>query len=365
MRAAVLYETNQPLVIKQVEIDPPQAYEVKVKIAAAGVCRSDLHFMKGEAIINTPAVLGHEGSGIVMEIGENVTTVAPGDHVILSFAPYCGRCESCLTGHPNTCDTHQKSSGKMFDGTSRIHVEGQDLTQMGKVGCFAEESILPETGVSKIDSNISLQAAALIGCSVTTGVGTAIYAAGVTSGSTVAVIGCGGVGLNVIQGARVAGATRIIAVDINDAALEFAGKFGATDYVNPRDGDPVKAIRDLTGGLGAEYAFEAFGSSETLTMAFEAVRKHGIAVIAGLSPVGDQAAIDGVMLVRQEKTLKGAYYGASRPAIDFHHMVDMYQSGQLDVDGLITRTYTLDQINQAYEELDRGAVGRGVITFDV
>jgi NDMA-dependent alcohol dehydrogenase len=364
MKAAVLYETNQPLVIEQVEIDPPKAYEVKVKIAAAGVCRSDLHFMKGEAIINTPAVLGHEGSAVVMEVGEGVTSVSPGDHVILSFAPYCGRCESCLTGHPNTCDTHQKATGKMFDGTSRIHIGGQDLTQMGKVGCFAEESIVPETGVSKIDPGVSLEAAALIGCSVTTGVGTAIYAANITSGSTVAVIGCGGVGLNVVQGARIAGASRIIAVDVNDAALEFAGKFGATDSVNPNSGDPVKAIRDLTGGKGADYTFEAFGSSETLTMAFEAARKHGTAVIAGLAPVGDHAAIDGVMLVRQEKTLKGAYYGASKPSIDFHHMVEMYQSGKLDVDGLITRHYKLDEINEAYEELDRGVVGRGVITFD-
>ena len=364
MKAAVLHETNQPLVIEQVDIDPPKANEVKVKISAAGVCRSDLHFMKGEAIINTPAVLGHEGSAVVMEVGEEVTTVASGDHVILSFAPYCGHCESCLTGHPNTCDTHQRATGKMFDGTSRIHLQGKDLTQMAKLGCFAEESIVPETGVVKIDPGISLQAAALIGCSVTTGVGTAIYSAGVTPGSTVAVIGCGGVGLNVIQGARVAGAIRIIAVDVNDAALEFAGKFGATHSVNPRNGDHVKAIRELTDGRGVDYAFEAFGSSETTTMAFEAVRKHGTAVIAGISPVGDHALIDSVALVRQEKTLKGAYYGASRPSLDFHRMVEMYEAGQIDVDGLITRTYTLDQINEAYEELDRGVVGRGVITFD-
>lgn len=364
MKAAVLYKTNEPLVIEQIEIDPPKAHEVKVKIAAAGVCRSDLHFMKGEAIINVPAVLGHEGSAVVMEVGEGVTSVTPGDHVILSFSPFCGYCESCLSGHPNTCDTHQKATGKMFDGTSRIHIGGQDLTQMGKVGCFAEESIVPETGVSKIDPGISLEVAALIGCSVTTGVGTAIYAANITAGSTVAVIGCGGVGLNVLQGARIAGASRIIAVDVNDAALEFAGKFGATDSVNPNSGDPVKAIRDLTGGKGADYTFEAFGSAETLTMAFEAAKKHGTAVIAGLSPVGEPAAIDGVMLVRQEKTLKGAYYGASKPSIDFHHMVEMYQSGKLDIDGLITRHYKLDQINEAYEELDRGVVGRGVITFD-
>lgn len=365
MKAAVLYQTNQPLVIEDIEIDAPKANEVKVKVAVAGVCRSDLHFMKGEAIIPVPAVLGHEGSAVVMEIGEGVTNVAPGDHVILSFAPYCGHCESCLTGHSNTCDNHLRTGGKQFDGTSRIHINGQDLAQMGKLGCFGEEAIVPATGVSKIDPDMSLRAAALIGCSVTTGVGTAIYAAEVTPGSTVCVIGVGGVGLNVVQGARIAGATRIIAVDINDAALEFAGKFGATDSVNANAGDPLKAIKDLTGGKGVDYAFEAFGSSETITLAFDAARKHGTAVIAGLAPVGEQAGIDGVALVRQEKTLKGAYYGATKPSIDFYHMIDLYKSGKLDVDNLVTRSYTLDQVNEAYDELDRGVVGRGVIDYGV
>ena len=363
MKAAVLYETNKPLVIEEVQIDPPKAHEVRVKVAAAGVCRSDLHFMKGEAAITLPAVLGHEGSAVVADVGEGVTTVAPGDHVILSFVPYCGHCTSCLTGHPNLCDTHGRAAGKMFDGTNRLHVKGQDLTQMAKVACFADEAIVPETGCVKIDPAVSLGAAALIGCSVTTGVGTAIYSARVEPGSSVAVIGCGGVGLNVLQGCRVAGATRIIAVDVNDAALEFAGKFGATDTINPRHTDPVKAIRTLTDRRGVDYAFEAFGSSETIAMAFDATRKGGTAVVAGIAPVGDYAAIDPVALVRQEKTLKGAYYGASKPTLDFHHMVEMYQGGQLDVDGLITRTYTLDQINEAYEELERGVVGRGVILF--
>ena len=363
MKAAVLYETNKPLVIEDVEIDPPKAHELKVKIAAAGVCRSDLHFMKGEAIISTPAVLGHEGSAVVEQVGEGVTNVAPGDHVILSFAPYCGHCRSCLTGHPNVCDTHQKGTGKMFDGTNRIHLRGKDLTQMSKLACFAEEAIVADTGCVRIDPAVPLGVAALIGCSVTTGVGTAIYAARVEPGSTVAVIGCGGVGLNVVQGARVAGATRIIAVDVNDAALEFAGKFGATHTINPRHVDAVKAIKELTDGRGADYAIEAFGSSETITMAFNAIRKGGTAVIAGIAPVGDSAAIDGVALVRQEKTLKGAYYGASQPTLDFFNMLQMYDAGQVDVDGLITRRYTLDQINEAYQELDRGAVGRGIIDF--
>jgi S-(hydroxymethyl)glutathione dehydrogenase/alcohol dehydrogenase len=363
MKAAVLYAINTPLVIEDVQIDPPKAHELRVRIAAAGVCRSDLHFMRGEAIIPTPAVLGHEGSAVVLEIGEGVTGLEVGDHVILSFAPYCGHCTSCLTGHPNRCDTHAKAASKMFDGTNRLHVGGQDLAQMAKLACFAEEAIVPDTGCAKIDPEFPLDQAALIGCSVTTGVGTAIYSANVEPGSTVAVIGCGGVGLNVVQGARAAGATRIIAVDVNDAALEFAGKFGATQTVNPRHADAVKAIRNLTDGLGVDYAFEAFGSTETITMAFDATRKGGTSIVAGLAAEGEQAGVDAVALVRQEKTLKGAYYGGSKPMLDFHRMVEMTRAGQIDVGGLITRRYTLDQINEAYEELDRGAVGRGVIAI--
>ncbi len=362
MKAAVLVETNKPLAIEDVELDPPKAHEVRVRIAAAGVCRSDLHFMRGEAIIPTPAVLGHEGSAIVEEIGEGVTRVAPGDHVILAFAPFCGHCRSCLSGRPNTCDTHMATGPNMFDGTRRLHLNGQRLAHMGKVACFAEEAVVPETGCVKIDPAFPLPQAALIGCSVTTGVGAVLFNARVEPGSTVAVVGCGGVGLNVVQGARLAGAGKIIAVDVNDAALEFATKFGATETVNSKDTDAVKAVRDLTDG-GVDYAFEVFGSPETVTLAFDSVRKGGTAVVVGLAPVGEVAGIDPVALVRMEKTLKGSYYGTSRPALDFYRMVDLYGSGQIDVDGLITRTYKLDQINEAYEELDRGVVGRGVITF--
>lgn len=363
MKAAILVETNAPLVIQDVQLDPPKAHEVRVRIAAAGVCRSDLHFMKGEATIPTPAVLGHEGSAVVTEIGEGVTRVVPGDHVILAFAPFCGHCKSCLTGRSNICDTHMATGPNMFDGTRRLHANGQDLAHMGKVACFAEEAVVPETGCIKIDPEFPLPQAALIGCSVTTGVGSVLYNAQITPGSTVAVIGCGGVGLNVLQGARLAGAGKIIAVDINDAALEFATKFGATETVNARDTDALKSIRGLSEG-GVDYAFEAFGSSETISLTFDAVNKGGTAIIVGLAAIDDFPSIDPVALVRQEKTLKGSYYGTARPAIDFHKMVDLYKRGQIDVDGLITRHYTLDQINEAYVELDKGVIGRGVITFD-
>ncbi len=362
MKAAVLVEPNEPLRVEEVVLDPPKAHEVRVRIAAAGVCRSDLHYMRGHAVIPKPAVLGHEGSAVVEEIGEGVTRVAPGDRVILSFVPYCGHCSACLGGRANLCDAHLATGPNMFDGTRRLHWNGRDVAHMGKVACFAEQAVVPETGCVKIAPDFPLPQAALIGCSVTTGLGSAMFSAKVEPGSSVAVVGCGGVGLNIVQGARLAGAGRVIAVDVNDAALEFATKFGATDAVNAKDEDPLKAVRELTRG-GADYAFEAFGSSETITLAFDMARKGGTAIIVGLAPVDDFPGIDPVALVRQEKTLKGAYYGASRPAIDFQRMVDLYAAGKIDVDSLVTRTYALDQINEAYEELERGVVGRGVIAF--
>ena len=362
MKAAVLYEYGQPLALEEVELDPPMAGEVRVHIAAAGICRSDLHFMRGEARINLPAVLGHEGSAVVAEVGPGVTSVKPGDHVILSFVPNCGHCHFCTIGRTNLCDQNAATSGMLFDGTTRLHSGAQRITHMGKVACFAQEAVVPETGCILIDSDFPMAQAALIGCSTTTGVGAVIFNAKVEPGSTVAVIGCGGVGLNVIQGAKLVNASKIIAVDINEGKLEFAMRFGATHTVNPTQQDAVKSVREITDGLGADYTFEVFGSSETVTMAYNAARKGGTVVVVGLAPIGDDAAIDPVSLVRQEKTLKGCYYGSSRPSIDMYRMVDLYRSGKLDLDGLVTRHYSLDQVNQAYDDLERGDVGRGVIT---
>lgn len=361
MKAAVLHEIGKPLIVEDVQLDPPKSHEVRVKIAAAGVCRSDLHFMKGHALIPIPAVLGHEGSAIVEQVGEGVDSVQPGDHVILSFVPYCGHCYSCLSGRPNLCDKHLATGAKLFDGTSRLHVNGQDVAHMGKVACFAEEAVVPETGCIPIGHHIPMDVAALIGCSVTTGVGSALFSSDILPGDTVVVIGCGGVGLNVIQGARLLNASKIIAVDINDAALEFASRFGATDAINPMHGDPLKKIKELTDGQGAHHTFEVYGSSETAKLAFDAARKRGTVVMVGIAPVGETAPIDMVSLVRQEKSFKGSYYGSSRPSLDMHQIVSLYESGNLDIDSLVTRHYTLDQINEAYESLDQGVVGRGVI----
>jgi len=361
--AAVLYDVNKPYSLETVELDPPKRGEVLVKVGAAGVCRSDLHFQKGEAIIALPAVLGHEGSGTVEAVGEGVTMVTPDDRVILSFVPNCGHCHSCESGHPHLCDEHGRTSGKLFDGTSRLHtLAGQDCAHMGKVACFAEYAVVPEAGCIPAPATLDFAQMALIGCSVTTGVGAAVFNARVQPGDSVAVIGCGGVGLNVLQGARLAGATTIIAVDVKDAALTFARKFGATHTVNARTEDAVARVQALTGG-GAHVAFEAYGSGATSKMAVDMVRKRGTAVIVGIAPVGDAAAIEPVVITRMEKTIRGCYYGSAHPRQDMPRICDWVIRGLLDVNGLVMRRYPLAEINRAYEDIESDAVGRGVLVF--
>ena len=364
VKAAVLWEVGQPLDICEVDLDEPKAGEVLVKIGAAGICRSDRHFMHGDAPIAIPVVLGHEGAGTVVQTGPGVTLASEGDQVILSFVPACGRCRSCLEGHSNLCDLHAATGANLLDGTTRLHAAGKDIHHMGKVACFAEYAVIPETGVVPVTDNVPMDKAAMIGCSVTTGVGAALYSAEIKAGSTVAVIGCGGVGLNVIMGAALANARQIIAVDIREAQLEFAMRFGATHTVNAADQDPVQQVKDLTGGRGADYTFEVFGSADTTKAAYDMAAKRGVVTVVGIAPWGQEAGINAVDLVRNEKTLRGSYYGSARSRTDMPVMVDMYRSGKLNLDDLVVRHYTLDQINEAYDDLDRGEIGRGAIMFD-
>ena len=361
-KAAVLYEPNTPLVIEELDLDEPKEGEVLVKIGGAGICRSDWHFMAGEANLALPAVLGHEGSGIVEQVGTGVKSVKAGDHVILSFVSRCGRCHFCTAGRPNLCDAHMATSTTMMDGTYRLHKGDLNFTPLAKLACFSQYSVVPEVACVPCPAELPLDKAAIIGCCVTTGVSAAITAARVEAGSTVAVVGCGGVGLNVLQGARLANASKIIAVDINEGRLEFAMQFGATHTVNPSHQDAVARVREITGDLGADYTFEVFGSGETVEMAYNMVRKGGTVTVLGIPPDGDMPSIDAVALVRQEKTLKGSYYGSARMHADMPRMVDLYMSGRLNLDAFVTHTYHLDEINKAYEDLIRGEVGRGVIT---
>ena len=361
-KAAVLYEPNTPLIIEELDLDEPKSDEVLVKIGGAGICRSDWHFMAGEAKTVLPVVLGHEGSGVVEQVGPGVTSVKQGDHVILSFVSRCGRCHFCSIGRPNLCDAHMATSTTMMDGTHRLHKGELNFTPLSKLACFSQYSVVPEAACVPCPKELPLDKAAIIGCCVTTGVSAAITAAKVETGSTVAVVGCGGVGLNVLQGAMLANASKIIAVDINEGRLEFAMQFGATHTVNPSHQNALHRVMEITGGLGADYTFEVFGSGETVDMAYNMARKGGTVTVVGIPPDGDIPSIDAVALVRQEKTLKGSYYGSARMQDDMPKMVDLYMSGRLNLDALVTHTYSLDEINEAYKDLIRGEVGRGVIT---
>ncbi len=362
MKAAVLYETNQPLQIRELRQDPPKAGEVRVKMDVAGICASDHHVMDGTAVWSLPLALGHEGAGTVETVGEGVTRVQPGDRCILSFVPSCGFCHYCRSGSPQLCDTHFASPTVQFDGTFRLHDGDTDIYQMHKLGVFSETIVAPQQSCYVVPDEVPSEVGALIGCCVTTGVGSVINNPAARAGMTVAVFGCGGVGLNVIQGARLFNATRIIAVDVLDHKLEFSYKFGATDVVNSREVDPVEAIKDLTGG-GVDMAFDSFGSPTTTTDAVRAVRKGGTAVMIGLGPVGESTPINMVEFLRGQKALLASYYGMASPHETFKKLVDFYLKGQIDVDSLITRRYTFEQINEGFDALAAGEDGRGVIAF--
>ena len=360
MRAAVLYEAKTPLVIEEMDQDEPGPGEVMVKMMASGVCHSDWHVAKGEwTHVPIPAVLGHEGSGVVEAVGQNVTSVRPGDHVILSWHTSCGLCEMCQGGWPNLCVQPPQPSSK-----PRVRGTGTAINQMAGLGTFASYEVVPEVAAVPIDKDVPFPQAALVGCGVTTGVGAAINTAQVKPGTTVAVFGCGGVGLNCIQGSSIAGATTIIAVDLLDNKLDLAKEFGATHTVDASRQDPVERIIELTGGQGAHYAFEAIGLVEKpFVQSILCTRKRGITVWVGHAPVNTPVTIDARALL-YERTVIGSNYGSARPHIDFQRMLTLYKAGKLKLDELISRTFPLQEANTAFEVLGKGEVARSVLTFD-
>lgn len=365
--AAVLYESRKPMRIEQVEVLPPGPGEVTVRMKAAGVCHSDYHVMSGDLAMPMPIILGHEGAGIIEAVGEGVKTIAVGDHVILMWRGPCGRCEYCGSGRPALCDmgTAMRFNGTMPDGTLRFRNHtGDGIRHYAGVSAFSSLSTMPEASVVKIDKDFSFEKAALVGCGVITGVGAVINAAHVTIGSTVAVIGCGGIGLNIVQGARIAGARQIIAVDTVESKLDHARRFGATDVVNASTTDPVQGIKNLTNGKGAEFTFEAIGTGDTIAQAFDATKKGGKCVVVGISRADVRAPINVNQLVYAEKSLIGSLYGTTRPRQDLPMLMDMHTSGKLMLDELITRTYPLEQINEAYDALLRGEVARSLIVYE-
>ena len=360
MKAAVLHEVGQPLVIEDISIDKPGTREVLVRTAAAGVCHSDLHFVDGLYPYRLPVVLGHESAGIVEEVGSDVTYVKPGDHVITCLSAFCGHCEACTTGHPSICDGRE--TRRRRNQTPRLHQNERTIQQFANLSSFAEQMLVHEHAIVKIRDDMPLDKAALIGCGVTTGVGAVHNTAKVEVGSTVAVIGCGGVGLSCINGATIAGAGRIIAVDRLNSKLKLAKKFGATDTVDATKGDVVEQIKELTGG-GVHFSFEAIGLKETTEQAFEMLRPGGGAVVIGMVPYGTKIEIHAADFL-QEKKLLGCAMGSNRFRVDMPRYVDFYLSGRLKLDDLLSEHITLEQVNSALSELKSGEIARNVILFD-
>jgi S-(hydroxymethyl)glutathione dehydrogenase/alcohol dehydrogenase len=365
MRAAVLTAVNKPLEILDLEQEGPKAGEARVKVRAAGVCMSDWHIMNGDWPLPLPMVLGHEAAGEVVETGPGVSQVKSGDHVIFSFRPNCGHCAYCSQGRTVLCIGHNDTPRwRMHDGTSRVKLNGEPVNVMARIGTFSEYVVCPAEQLVPIRHDLPWTHAAIIGCSVATGVGAVIRHANVPAGSSVLVVGCGGVGLNVVQGARLAGAKTIIAADLLDNKLQYAKAFGATHTINAREEDVVKRVRELTGGLGAQYAFDAIGTPATAVQIVEAVAPAGHAVLVGIPAYSATGPVGLANMVYLEKTLTGTYYGSVRPSIDFAILADLAMEKRINLDDLISRTYRFDEINEGFRLLTSGSVARGVIVFD-
>ncbi|MDA1189169.1 MAG: Zn-dependent alcohol dehydrogenase [Chloroflexi bacterium] len=358
-KGAVLYEYNKPVKVQEVELPEPGPGLVLVKMMSSGVCHSDWHVVKGEwPSVPMPTVLGHEGAGVVEEVGQGVTTVKKGDHVILSWMPQCRVCEMCVKGFPQVClnPVRMTTQATVKGSNDKVHM-------LSGLGTMATYNLVTEAAAVPVDKAMPFEQASLIGCGVATGVGAAINTAQVQPGSTVAVFGAGGVGISVIQGARIAGASMIISVDMLDNKLQMAKEFGATHTVNPKAGDAVAKIKELTGGLGVHYAFEAIGLVEgPFVQAIEATRNRGVTTWVGHSPEGLMLNISARALM-MEKTIIGSMYGSSRPHVDFPRLVSLYQTGQLKLDEFITKRFSLNQVNEAFAALGSGQVARSVLTL--
>lgn len=364
-RAAILFEVGKKLEIHEVDVQGPQAGEVLIRMAAAGVCHTDRHVMTGHVTAPLPAVLGHEGAGVVEDVGAAVTSVKRGDHVIPLWRLSCGLCEYCSDGRPALCNEGMqiRSTGCLLDGTTRLSLGEVPIKHFCGVSSFAECAVVPERAVLRIPDDLPLDCAALLGCAVVSGVGAVVNAARVRPGSSVAVFGTGGVGLNVVQGAALAGAETIIAVDRVPQKLEWARRFGATHAVDASHGDPVAEVRALTGGRGVNYAFEVIGEPAVMRQAYDSLAKRGMCVVLGVTPPTAEVRVPSMSLVFEERVLTGSIYGAGAPRVEIPKLIALYRAGRLKLDELLTRRYPFAQVNEAYEALERGEVARSVVTF--
>jgi S-(hydroxymethyl)glutathione dehydrogenase/alcohol dehydrogenase len=364
IHAAILWEQGQPLSVERVSLDAPGDGEVLVEVRAAGVCHSDLHPARGDWPIKTPVVLGHEGAGIVRDIGPSVSRIAVGDHVVLCWAPACGECPSCREGRAVLCDRVEKVTfrNRLPAGGARLHARERDLAPFLGTACFADAVVVPESAVVPVPKEVPFAALATLGCAVITGVGAVKNAARVPAGSRVAVIGAGGVGLNVVQGAAIAGCEEIVAIDTRAAPLAIASRFGATTTIDA-SADVAAAVREVTRGRGADYVFDTVGSPATLATALSTTKKGGTVVLTGLSRVDAQGTFAMFPFVMQEKRLIGSVYGAGQPSRDIPRLVALYQQGRLKLDELAARRYSLTGINQALDALAAADGARGVVCW--
>jgi S-(hydroxymethyl)glutathione dehydrogenase / alcohol dehydrogenase len=363
MKASVLFEQGKPLGVEDLELAPPRTGEVLVRMVASGVCHSCLHAADGSwKGVPVPIVLGDEGAGVVEDVGPGVEGLAAGDPVILSWAPTCGRCHYCVIGRPNLCERRQPGRGVLPDGTTRMSLRGRPVYHYGHVATYASQTVVHESCAIRIDRSMPLDRAALIGCSVMTGVGAVINTAAVPAGASMAVFGAGGVGLNVVQGGALIAAHPIIAVDVKAAKLEHARALGASHGVDAAREDPVAAIRRLT-RLGADYTFVAVGDTRAVSQAIEALAPGGTCVLIGVPETGATVPMDVRPVVTAERVIRGCSYGSARTREDLPRLVNLYLAGKLKIDQLITRRYGLDEADEAFRALAAGELARGVIIF--
>ena len=368
MKAAVVYETGVPIEVVEYTPGSVGPHDVRVKIGASGLCHSDVAVQTGALPFSLPMILGHEGAGVVAEVGSEVTTCQVGDHIVLSALIHCGVCRNCLKGRPNLCSANLDLTfpgTDAADGALRMtDSEGRGLYQFSAIGTLSEEVICNERRAVPIPEDVPLEVAAMTGCGVLTGTSAVFNRAKVEPGSSVVVIGCGGVGLNVIQGAVLAGASTIIGVDLHDDKLSMAQSFGATNLVKNEDPEAtVGQVFDLTDGEGADYAFEVVGIPALVSLAWDCLRQDGTVVAIGVQPAGAMTELPGLEFCMTEKTLMGCVYGTSRPTTDIPMLVEMYRQGQLEIEKLITHRFDLEEINGAVEKMEDGHNARGVVVF--
>ena len=364
IKAAVVTGINQ-LSIETIDLAEPKPTEILVKMKAAGVCHSDLHTVRGELSVEPPLVLGHEGAGVVEAVGSEVTTIKPGDHVLINWLPACEACPHCLNDHFNLCERFGPTiyAGRLLDGTSRLtNQAGASLKHYLGAATMAEYAVIDQASAIPIPADVPLEVAAVIGCAVATGVGAVIRTGQVAIGSSAAVIGCGGIGLSMLQGCRLAGCHPIIAIDVFESKLDFARRMGATHTINAREEDVFETLRSIT-GIGPDTIFDSVGAPATINQALVGARPGGTAVIVGLHSAKLEVPLPIASLIYDNKRLLGCFAGSTRPKVDLPLLVDLYRAGRLDLDPLVSHRYTLEQLPQAFEAMEAGSIARGVITF--